>query len=107
MDTVEILEKARELISDESRWTQEYYAIAADGGLVYPTSPRACRFCAVGAVAYVLGIGDGEEAEKSEPVSYLDEVAAEYGNIIGLNDEAGHQAVIAAFDKAISAARKD
>jgi hypothetical protein len=46
----QIVARARELISDPRRWTQETYALFKNGHLAEPEDARAHRFCAVGAL---------------------------------------------------------
>lgn len=46
----EILAEAIELISDKKRWTQHISACDKDGNLVKVLSPKACKWCAIGAI---------------------------------------------------------
>ena len=99
MTTAEVLQKARDLIADESRWTHGWFARDEDGYEVQPNEPSACKWCALGAVYHVL---DSEEAPiDDEPEA----VRALYRGVIPVevNDIAGHAAVLALFDEAIAA----
>lgn len=48
LTTVEVLRKARELVA--KGWTQGWFAKSAANRRVTWTSPKACKFCAVGAI---------------------------------------------------------
>lgn len=48
--TVQILEEARELLSDESRWTKGAVARKKSGEPVLANHPEACSFCTLGAI---------------------------------------------------------
>jgi hypothetical protein len=114
MTTKEYLIAARAKITDESNWTQ--HALARDVyGSEKPRNhpladdihwkgidgryPQACSFCAMGAVQAVTPI----EHEK-EACGALNAAARHLYNDISIpsvNDELGHAAVLACFDKAI------
>lgn len=102
MNTVEIIQKARELISDEKNWIRGTYA-AGDGIDMNPTDPDACMFCAVGAVARVIGI-DGSDAEDHESVKMLD--AETSAGIVTFNDNHAHAEVLSIFDRVIARAER-
>ncbi len=42
--------KAHELLSDESKWCREAYALDSQGRVTPPDSPTACRWCIEGAI---------------------------------------------------------
>jgi hypothetical protein len=107
MNTVEILEKARELISDESRWTKGEFAINAKGEFVDIMSPEACKFCADGALMRVA-TGEGGLRDKNYGRAFKKLCAVTpsgFGSIISFNDKATHVQVLEVFDRAIAAAR--
>ena len=95
MTPTEILKAARELISDEAHWCQGRFACDETGDEAYTTEPRACRWCALGAVWAVapgtVGIGAAER--------FLDIASGE--TITDYNDNHTHAEVLAMFDKAI------
>ncbi|HEY3499284.1 MAG TPA: hypothetical protein VGK73_31560 [Polyangiaceae bacterium] len=103
MDTLEVLEKARELISDPKRWTKAYYATNDDSNWLTPADQSACRFCMVGALAKVADTSVFQ-AEHSEAYNALADVVVyelcEYVSVF--NDRAEHHEVLAAFDLAIA-----
>jgi hypothetical protein len=114
MTIKDYLVAARAKVADESNWTA--YALARDAeGNDKPSShplsddthwegidgrhPQACRWCALGAVQSVTP--EGWEHEASTALN----IAARqlYGgtSIPEVNDNLGHAAVLACFDKAI------
>lgn len=42
--------KVQDILTDESKWTQGYYARDKDNHLVSVDSPNACKFCLIGAM---------------------------------------------------------
>lgn len=50
-EVLQIVKRAREIISAPGAWTQNAFARRVDGSRVDPTSEGACKFCAVGALA--------------------------------------------------------
>lgn len=98
MTTAEVLQKARDLIADESRWTHGYFARDEHGFEVEAIEPSACKWCAIGAVYRVLDFDDdGGMAPMPEAAYALPR------NIVDINDRGDHAAVLAAFDEAIAA----
>jgi hypothetical protein len=106
MNTVEILKAARDLIADETKWTQGCSAKDAKGEYVSPLSVEAVCFCAIGAVSKVSG-QPAFVADKSEPARYLWEVIGVRDQFVfEFNDTHTHPEVIALFDKAIARAEQ-
>lgn len=97
MDTLDILKQARELISDERRWTRGELARDSEGHEVDEDSPSAACWCSVGAVWRVREGGENlcgaltalEEAMGTEHIG-------------DFNDSHSHAEVLAAFDAAIA-----
>lgn len=105
-ETSEILRKAKAVIENPENWTQMSYAADQFGNeLCDPNSDDACRFCAVGAVARVLGI-DGSLAEDHHAVKALD-ACTESGSVIGFNDACSHAALLRVWDEAIDRAERE
>lgn len=100
MTTAEVLQKARDLIADESRWTHGYFARDEQGYDVEPNEPSACKWCALGAVYHVLGSSEEEawEAPAIKALHASNRIPAE------VNDLEGHDAVLDMFDAAIAKA---
>lgn len=107
MNTVEILEKARELISDESRWTQGEYARDNRGHDVDFNDSSACKFCALGAVLAAAGAEDDCDSVTAHADHLLAEaVGGRFINDVAcFNDSHSHAEILAVFDRAIAAAR--
>ena len=99
----QIVERARELIADEQHWCRRHLALDANGVVVSPTSARAAKLCALGAVvaaAYQLT----HNADAAYQVGYQ-VLRPRYGSatLIHVNDTRGHAAVLALFDEVIAA----
>jgi hypothetical protein len=104
--SLEVLRKARELLSDPVKWTrgeERTFARNAAGKRVAPTDPSAACFCAFGALMRAFGghrIWDG-------PALYLEQAVEEVAcsGVIYWNDHiADHADILSAFDKAIELA---
>lgn len=96
-DVRDALVKARELISDPARWTQGAFAVTKSGFRIGVKQDNACRFCALGAVRRFAPEGD------FRPETALHDAAKSlgFGNAVRANDEEGHAAVLALFDRAL------
>lgn len=94
---VEVLVKAREILSKEENWTRENYARDEDGEPVYFDSSKAVSFCSIGAVAT-----SGYSAEYVSALEAL-EMVVKPTPIIVFNDaeSTSHKDVMAMFDLAI------
>lgn len=93
-NNVSKLRDAYELIKDKSRWTKGHSAVDENGDLTLVK--QAVRWCAVGALSYY-------EAGVEDNV-LIDVLAAKMfhlRDIIQVNDELGHEAVMQVFEKAI------
>lgn len=107
--TVEILRAAKERISDPSKWCRVFHARDASNNGADPTSDKACRWCARGALLAECGINSSATANEAERRLYVpaDELlrrAAGPQPVINLNDGGQHDAVMALYDKAIALA---
>ena len=89
------LVRVRELLSDESRHSKHYFAVDAGGGAVKATSPRACKWCLVGAFDKVNGHEDARQ--------YLEDISG-IDDLLRFNETHTHTEVIALLDSVI---RKD
>src|SRR5271169_2631949 len=100
----QIIARALEIISDESKWTRGSMARMADGKACACLNPRAVRFCAVGALnraaGEILAANRFYHASEAEH-----EVLAANNEARGLalvNDIEGRKAVIAMFKVALA-----
>lgn len=97
--------RARERITDPTRWTVGRMAVDAHGLAIAPTRPEAVRWCAIGALRAVCRPG----AVREQAHSRLSEAAAVVaptpdgaGRLVSaINDLLGHTAVLALYDEAI------
>jgi hypothetical protein len=108
MTTKDTLIAARAKIADVRNWTQHVLARDINGssdsphGIVFfgldPRDPAACQWCAIGAIQAVEPI-----AESGNAVCALAMAARKIHGLhtAAVNDELGHAAVLACFDKAI------
>jgi hypothetical protein len=99
---VSILTNARKLIEHPSGWTKNCFARSKTGRQVKLGSPRACSFCAWGALERVSPyVGDDGAYIRARQA--LD-AASPDGSILLFNDDAAttHKQVLAAFDEAIA-----
>jgi hypothetical protein len=102
--TLQILTAARELLSDEARWTKVFLAKSLSGRSCFPRSSLAVCWCSLGAVS--------REAKRNEDgrcdaVSVLEMVIG--GSLSDFNDDPAttHAMILDAFDAAIERARAD
>lgn len=99
---VQVLTEARELLSDENKWTQGWLARDKDGEPVDERQVEAVCFCSVGAI-YVT-------SDPFTPVPYSARkyLEAIVGNVPNWNDHTNrkHSEILEAFDKAIELAKE-
>lgn len=103
MAPADILRAARARIEDPKNWQQGWYASTADGRRTMGSDPDAACFCAYGAL-------DNAGASESGEISALLEAAAVRlfnQDLIDVNDQEGHAAVLQVFDAAIAAAEAE
>lgn len=103
LTTGEILEKARDLISEPEAWCQFAYAVDASGVQVPVCDPEAVAWDMLGAIDAVSGLTNTLPAEFT-----LSKAASELDMSLHMNDDedATHEQVMAIFDRAIEIARK-
>lgn len=97
-NTKNVLIKARDLLKDEARWTQDAFARNPGGRSVHSKAEDACAWCSVGAVRQVSAFEEWDDAE-----SALTKAAGMV--ITAYNDDQyrTHDEVLRVFDKAIQA----
>lgn len=111
MTALEILKAARELLSDESRWTKEASARTIAGEETDALSRKAVCWCMDGAIEKAMG---GWSSCRDEYSKAADALAASTHDGIGVlhrdefvlfNDDpkTTHADMLAAFDRAIAA----
>lgn len=108
--TLEVLQKAREIISKPENWIQDDLAINAENESVYVEDAGACKFCSIGAclrASYELRKKTGSciNAARSDLAATLR--ARGLGESVAMfNDNHTHAEVLTLFDEAIERARK-
>ena len=92
----DVLIKARNLISDPSKWCKKHTALDANGNAVSAHTSGAVQWCAMGAC-----IREGTNLLLC--IIPLDKAAKQLGytNCADLNDESNHETVMKMFDLAI------
>ena len=107
MTGLEVLVKARELISDPERWTHGVYARDAKGESCFDSSDEATCFDALGALNRVSGTRMRARTSASSFLyEAIDSVPSPY-SIGEINDQLGHEATLKIFDRAIELATKE
>lgn len=103
--TVEILRAARALIATPEQWTQGTPARGQDGWPVWPESPDARQWCAIGAC---VAAGSDDERWMMRAIDALEAVALE-GSVSAarFNDSHRHADVLALYDRAIALAEQE
>jgi hypothetical protein len=111
LTVLETLQQTRELLSKPQRWTRGTLARDSRGLPVSPESPRACRFCVMGALYRVTNSPTRDYTGAPDPVRAvydallrqmpLDEHdrPAIYPSVV--NDVQGRGAVLSLLDRAI------
>lgn len=95
-DRIEILKKARDLISDPMRWTRGDYEEHNDVG-------EAC-YCSLGALAHVQDIPPADDIPCAEELAMAISDGRETAGfwVARYNDENSHADVLKMFDSAIA-----
>jgi hypothetical protein len=101
---VQIVERARALIANESHWCRGEFALDANGSSVCPMSDAAVKRCGLGALimaAYQI------TTDRQEAIGFaIKAMRPLHGSatLMHVNDSRGHAAVLALFDEVIAAA---
>lgn len=104
-EILNVLVKARRLLSNKEKWTQGYFARNAKGKECSPTSSAAVCFCALGAVRKVSKC-------RNYPVeSYLHKntkkIVGVDSSVVKINDFHGYDKTIKLFDESIKKLEKE
>ncbi len=100
---LQIVERAKDLIQDQSHWCRGYLAVDADGNSADPTGSEAVKRCALGtllAAAYQLTNSQDKSCELA--TNALRPLCGS-NKVVLVNDYRGHAAILALFDDAIAA----
>lgn len=105
MASADIIRAARARIADPKNWTECASARDAQGRAVSSINPKACSWCALGAV---LSVSHGKgNAELVALETAVDQLFPDQVFIAGVNDNLGHAAVLQMYDAAIAAAERE
>lgn len=112
MNKIEVLQKAKELISNPDRWTQGSPARDIDGGEVEPDDSNAHTFCILGAISKACGFSDSISiilslCDSDEIMKLLYEKDSDYISMFNDNENTTHEDVMKFFDIAIKEAEKE
>lgn len=105
---LKVLRKAREILSDKTRWTQEYLARDADGNVIDACSPDAQCFCIMGALYRAAGKRGTASAAGATRVLNCFVPQVHYDDIADVNDSpGGYRKVLRLLDKGIALLEED
>ena len=102
MNVLETLIAGRAIIADPKNWTTRVSARDANGTSVLPSDPSACKFCSLGALTLVEFTNGGHFTSVTIQAEEALRVAMMCGSVATFNDDQTHDAVIAAWDRAIA-----
>ena len=96
-----VIQRAREIISDEQHWCRGSYARGRAGAPVSINHPDARRYCAMGALMLAAQEMSSDFATAEELVYRAAQIISPTGSLVVTNDYEGHVAVLALFDAAL------
>ena len=99
----QIIERAKQLIEDESQWCRGYLAIDASGASTDPTSREAVRRCALGALIAATYQLTNDRSWAYELAFNALRPLCRSNTVVLMNDHRGHAAILALFDEAMEA----
>ena len=101
---VQIVEQARALIADESRWCRGEIARDAKGRGVCPMSDSATKRCGLGALIMAAYQITNDRRQAHDLAIKAMRPLHGSATLVNVNDVRGHAAVLALFDEVIAAA---
>jgi hypothetical protein len=100
---IQIVERARALIADESRWCRCELARDAKGMGVCPMADSATRRCGLGALIAAAYEITGHHLAAHDLAIRATQPLYGTATLVRVNDIRGHAAVLALFDEVIAA----
>ena len=100
---LQIVERARTLIADESRWCRCELARDANGVGVCPTSDSATKRCGLGALIMAAYRITNDRRQAHDLAIKAMRPLHGSATLVNVNDVRGHAAVLALFDEVIAA----
>lgn len=99
MNALDILVKAKELLSDPNKWYRGYFAVNDRGQIVASGDTDACKWCMVGALRKVSPAGNSSITNEAE--NQLEQTLCKSVPVFNDARDTTHQDVMHAFDRAI------
>lgn len=97
-----IVQRARDIISDEQHWCQGCYARGKAGNVVMVNDPNASRYCAMGALIVAASELCNNDTAATNIAHDMAKIISATGSLVFVNDHFGHSAVLSLFDVAIA-----
>lgn len=101
----QIVKEARDIIADPRRWSRFASARLANGDLCDIDSCKAWQFCALGALTKAYRSRGATPKMAAEQARALGRVLSRRRGLELINDDQGHAAVLALFDRALKEKR--
>ena len=98
-----IIQRARDLISDEKCWCRGSYARNKIGFAISVHNRSARSFCAMGALMLAAAEICNSTSDAADLAHNVSTTMCPDRSIVFINDHVGHAAVLALFDQAIGA----
>jgi hypothetical protein len=100
---LQIVEQARALVADQSRWCRGELARDANGVGVCPTSDCATKRCGLGALIMAAYQITNDRRQAHDLAIQAMRPLHGSATLVNVNDVRGHAAVLALFDEVIAA----
>jgi hypothetical protein len=100
---LQIVEQARALIADKSRWCRGHLARDTNGVAVCPTSDSATKRCGLGALIMAAYQVTNDRRQAHDLAIKAMRPLHGSATLVNVNDVRGHAAVLALFDEVIAA----
>ena len=100
---LQIVEQARALIAEESRWCRGDLARDTNGGGICPTSDKATKRCGLGALIMAAYQITNDHREAHDLAIKAMRPLHGSATLVNVNDVRGHAAVLALFDEVMAA----
>ncbi len=97
-----IIQRAREIISDEQHWCRGSYARGKAGISVAVNDPDARRYCAMGALLLAASELCSDDTTASTLAHDIAKIVSPTGSLVFVNDHYGHSAVLSLLDVAVA-----
>ncbi len=97
-----VIQRARDLISDEQNWCYGTHARGRGGFPVSVKHPDARRFCAMGALLRAASEVCSTAKDADNLAKDIANMISPSGSLVFINDHRGHAAVLSLFDQAIA-----